>query len=151
MSGRLVGEVLNHAPTDLRPLDLLVLISIAESARDRDRTAITDSSSEAIAYRVRSTPGSVRNALQRLKKRALIRPVHAKAHRGQQQNWTITELSDYHREGARLDTPKGAPLAVTQSNLQSITARGAPNGRAQPVDNSPKASPKGAPKASPQS
>ena len=123
MSGRLVGEVLNHAPTDLRPLDLLVLISLAESARERDRTATEDSSSEAIAYRVRSTPGSVRQSILRLKQRGLIRPARTKIHRGQVQHWTITELSDYHREGARPGPPKGVPPEITRPDLESVTAR----------------------------
>lgn len=110
MSGRIVGEVFDHAPADLRPLDLLVLLSLAESARDRDRTALEEASADALAYRVRSTASSVRNALGRLKARGLIRPVHAKVHRGQCQHWTITQLSDYHREGARwppLETVNG--------------------------------------------
>ena len=102
LSGRIVGEVLKHAPSDVRGLDLLVLVSLAESAREKDRTAIEHSSANAIAYRIRSTPSSVGNALQRLKERGLIRPVHTKVHRGQQQNWVITKLSDYHREGAKL-------------------------------------------------
>lgn len=101
MSGRIVGEVLKYAPSDLRPVDLLVLISLAESAHDKDRTAIRDASAEDLAYRVRSTPGYVRHALVRLKHRGLIRPVH-QARRGKVQNWVITELSDYHREGATL-------------------------------------------------
>lgn len=102
MSGRIVGEVMHHAPDDLPKLDLLVLIALAEDAHDKDRTARKECSAEAIAYKVRSTPSSVRNALKRLKDRALIRPVHAKVSRGHQQNWAITPLSSYHREGARV-------------------------------------------------
>jgi hypothetical protein len=102
VSGRIVGEVLEHAPDDLRQLDLLVLVSLAESAHDKDRTARSESSAEAIAYRVRSTPSSVRNALGRLRQRSLIRPVHAVVGPGKSQNWIITSLSDYHREGARI-------------------------------------------------
>lgn len=102
MSGRIVGEVLDYAPVDLRPLDLLVLIALAEAAHDKDRTAIKNSSAEALAYRVRSTPASVRNALGRLRQRAIIRPVHAKVGPGKSQHWTITQLSDYHREGGAL-------------------------------------------------
>lgn len=101
VSGRLVEEVLDYAPDDLPKLDLLVLVALAAEARDTDRTAKgKHTGAEAIARRVRSTPSSVSNALGRLRQRALIRPVHAKVHRGQQQNWIITKLSDYHREGA---------------------------------------------------
>ena len=102
MSGRIVGEVLHHAPDDLPRLDFTVLICLAEDAHDKDRTARNECSDAILAYKARSTPSSVRNALQRLKKRALIRPVHTRVHKGQQQNWTITKLSDYHREGGRV-------------------------------------------------
>jgi hypothetical protein len=97
-----VGEVLHHAPDDLPKLDFVVLICLAEDAHDKDRTARNECSDAILAYKARSTPASVRQALKRLKDRALIRPVHAKVHRGLQQNWVITKLSDYHREGARV-------------------------------------------------
>lgn len=105
MSGRMVGEVLDHAPNDLRPLDLLVLVALAEAAHESDRTAIKNSSADAIAYRIRSTPGSVRNSLSRLKSRGLIRPKHNKIHTGQSQNWTLTKLSSYHREATITPDP----------------------------------------------
>lgn len=104
----MVGEVLDHAPNDLRPLDLLVLVALAEAAHDKDRTAIKNSSADAIAYRVRSTPGSVRNALLRLKGRGLIRPKHSKIHTGQSQNWTLAKLSSYHREAMIRPDPDDA-------------------------------------------
>lgn len=102
MSGRIVHEVMHHAPEDLPRLDFTVLLALAEDAHDNDRTARKECSDALIAYKIRSTPSSVRNALQRLKERALIRPVHTKVHKGQQQNWTITKLSSYHREGGRV-------------------------------------------------
>lgn len=102
MSGRIVGEVLDHAPDDLRRLDFDVLIALAEDAFDSDRTARKRCSSDELAYRVRSTPGSVRNALTRLQKRGLIRPVHKVVGPGRQQNWIVSKLSSYHREGARI-------------------------------------------------
>ena len=109
MSGRIVGEVLDHAPADLRTLDLLVLVALAEAAHDKDRTAVENSSAEALAYRTRSTPSSVRNSLLRLKQRALISPVHKKIHRGQCQHWIVAKLSDYHREGAIIHDRKASP------------------------------------------
>jgi hypothetical protein len=109
VSGRIVGEVLHHAPDDLPPLDFRVLICLAEDAHDKDRTAANECSAEILAYKARSTPASVRQALKRLKDRALIRPVHSKVHRGQQQNWVITKLSSYHREGARIIQLKRDP------------------------------------------
>lgn len=104
MSGRIVGEVMHHAPEDLPQLDYQVLLCLAEDAHDKDRTARKECSAEMIAYKVRppSTAASVRQALKRLKDRALIRPVHAKPSRGHQQNWIIAKLSSYHREGARI-------------------------------------------------
>lgn len=117
MSGRIVHEVMHHAPEDLPRLDFTVLIALAEDARDKDRTASHECSDELLAYKVRSTPGSVRNALQRLKQRALIRPVHSRVHKGQQQNWVITPLSSYHREGARVIPLKRHP-PVTHSEDQ---------------------------------
>lgn len=102
MSGRIVGEVLDHAPDDLRPVDFRVLIALAEDAFDSDRTARRRCSAEELAYRARSTPGSVRQSLKRLRDRGLIRPVHARVGPGKQQNWIVAQLSSYHREGARI-------------------------------------------------
>lgn len=98
MSGRLVGEVLNNAPTDLPMLDRFVLTALAEAAPDRDRTARYNASADAIADRIGSTPGSVRNALTRLKDRGLITPVHAHVRRGKSQEWTLTRLTTHHRK-----------------------------------------------------
>lgn len=109
MSGRIVGEVLDHAPADLRPLDLLVLVALAEAAHDKDRTAVENSSAEALAYRTRSTPSSVRNSLVRLKQRALISPVHKKIYKGQCQHWIVAKLSDYHREGGTHRPSRASP------------------------------------------
>lgn len=97
MSGRLVGEVLNHAPVDLRMLDRFVLVALAETAQDKDRTARYSSSAEAIADRIQSTPPSVRNALARLRARGLIVPQIAKCRRGQAQHWYIVKLTESHR------------------------------------------------------
>ena len=136
MSGRIVGEVLRHAPEDLPRLDLIVLICLAEDAHDKDRTARGDCSDAVLAYKARSTPGSVRHALKRLKDRALIRPVHAKTHRGQQQNWTITKLSDYHREGGRviplMRDRMQSRIPAPEQDPESVTTQSP----IHPVDNS---------------
>ncbi len=102
MSGRIVGEVLHHAPDDLPSLDFKVLICLAEDAHDKDRIAANECSAEVLAYKARSTPASVRQALKRLKDRGLIRPVHSRVFTGKQQNWIVSRLSSYHREGARI-------------------------------------------------
>lgn len=98
MSGRLVKEVLEDAPASLTPLELLVLVSIAECARDGDRTTRGGSgSAEVIAHRVRTSPGSVRNVLSRLVQRGLIKPLHERAHRGMAQQYRLEELFPWHR------------------------------------------------------
>jgi len=99
MSGRLVREVLEHAPNTLTRLELLVLVSLAESANERTRTTYGSQSAAAvIAHRVRSSPATVRNALGALRQRALIKPVHDKVHPGRAQQYVISELHEYHRD-----------------------------------------------------
>jgi len=99
MSGRLVREVLEHAPHTLTRLELLVLVSLAESANDRDRTTYgSQSAATVIAHRVRSSPATVRNALGALRQRALIKPVHGATHPGRAQQYVISELHEYHRD-----------------------------------------------------
>lgn len=98
MSGRLVHEVLENAPDDLTPTELLVLIALAESARDTDRsTRGGASSADTLAWRARSTPGNVRNVLAHLTQRGLIKPLHERAHRGFAQQYRLTELHEWHR------------------------------------------------------
>jgi DNA-binding MarR family transcriptional regulator len=99
VSGRIVKEVLENAPESLTRLDLLVLVSLAESARDGDRqTRGGAASAEVVAFRVRSTPSSVRNALSRLVARGLIHPMHEKARRGLAQQYRVAQLHQHHRE-----------------------------------------------------
>lgn len=98
MSGRLVKEVLENAPETLTQLELLVLVSIAESARDGDRTTRGGSGSAAVvAHRVRAHESSVRRTLARLVETGLLKPVHERAHRGKAQLYRLTELHDWHR------------------------------------------------------
>lgn len=98
MSGRIVGEVLENAPQDLRPAELLVLVSIAEDARDRDRLAkYSDVSS--IVRRTRVAPGTVRNALAELTRRGLVIAQRSNVHRGgAHQEYVVARLDPHHRE-----------------------------------------------------
>lgn len=97
MSGRIVGEVLDHAPEDLTSAELLVLVAIGEDARDRDRRA-QYSDLESLVRRTRLKPGTVRNALSSLVRRALILPQHEVVHRGgRHQEYVVTRLSEHHR------------------------------------------------------
>lgn len=98
MSGRLVGEVLDHAPQDLTPADMLVLVALADDARDKDRIARFKSSTEALAYRTRLSPGTIRNTISKLVQRGLIRPLLTNVHRGgKHQEYEIAKLSQSHR------------------------------------------------------
>lgn len=99
MSGRLVKEVLENAPETLSRLELLVLVSLAESARDHDRaTRGSNAAAAVVAHRVRAPIPSVRNALGSLRQRALIKPMHAHARRGLAQQYVLAELHEWHRE-----------------------------------------------------
>lgn len=116
MSGRIIGEVLDYAPTDLTPAERLVLICLADRARDTDRTARQGTTSAAIANRTCLTIGTVKNALSSLARRAIIQPQH-KARRGLAQDYKITPLSEYHRfttnkKGSLTDDPN-EPERVT--------------------------------------
>jgi DNA-binding MarR family transcriptional regulator len=95
MSGRIVGEVFDNAPESLRSAEFLVLLALAEDARDRDRLA-RFSDANTLTTRTRLAPGTVRNALAVLTRRGLIKPTR-RAQTGTHQEWQITELYDYHR------------------------------------------------------
>jgi hypothetical protein len=98
MSGRLVAEVQQYAPTDLRPLDFMVLTALAQLAKDTDRIARYGCGASQLAELVRptSTPSSIGNALARLTSRGLIRPL-LKARRGLHQEYEIARLAEHHR------------------------------------------------------
>jgi hypothetical protein len=98
MSGRLVGEVLRCAPESLTTAELVVLMILAEGARDKDRTARY--SSKTIAWLSRLSEGTVRNALSSLAHRALIQPLH-RTSKGHSQDYRLTPLSEHHRGTAR--------------------------------------------------
>lgn len=118
MSGRLVGEVLDYAPTDLTPAERLVLICLAEAARDKDRTARQGTSAAAVANRTCLTIGTVKNALSSLAQRAIIQPQH-KARRGLAQDYKLTELSEYHR----FTTNKKGSLPNDAIDLERVTTQ----------------------------
>lgn len=96
MSGRLVKDVLRYAPSDLTDKELLVLIALAEDARERDRIArfITV---EDLVERTRSTAGHVRNILSELTSRLLIFPTLNHANKGRRQVYRIAFLTEEHR------------------------------------------------------
>lgn len=99
MSGRLVKEVLENAPESLSRLELLVLISLAESARDGDRqTRGGSSAADVLAFRCRSSAPSIRNALATLTRTGLVKPLHEKARRGLAQQYRLAELHEWHRD-----------------------------------------------------
>lgn len=99
MSGRIVGQVLEHAPEDLRTAEFLTLVALAEDARERDRTALR-CDVESLVRRTRLKAGTVRNALAELTHRGLIKPVHTRVGRGtgRHQQYVLIELHEGHRE-----------------------------------------------------
>lgn len=97
MAGRLVREVLENAPYDLTALETLVLVALAETARENDRTARRGADSESLADMCRTTPGSIRNVLLKLKARGLIVPLYDKPRKGLAQNYRLPVLTPAHR------------------------------------------------------
>ena len=98
MSGRIVGEVLEYAPCDLTGAQLLVLVSVAEDARDRDRLA-RYSDLESIVRRTRLKPGTARNALSILVRRGLLIPTKGRVQRGRDhQEYQLPKLDEHHRD-----------------------------------------------------
>lgn len=115
MSGRLVADVLEHAPEDLSPAAMLVLVSLAECARDKDRRARFHCSVDDLARRTRLTPGTVRNTLAQLVKRGILRRIHARVHKGgKHQEYEIAALSERHRFATM--TPLPAPKKPTEQH-----------------------------------
>lgn len=104
MSGRLVGEVLDYAPADLTPAETLVLVALAEAAKDRDRTARFQCSVDVLATRTRLSSGTVRNALSHLTRRGLIRPLIKGVSRGgRHQEYELARLETRHRFATHRD------------------------------------------------
>lgn len=69
MGFRLIIEVLDHAPAELTPAELLVLVAIARDADDTTREA--EPGMRRLARITRLEPDSVRRVLQRLRDRKL--------------------------------------------------------------------------------
>lgn len=111
MSGKLVSEVLENAPADLTSAQMLVLVSLAEDARDNTRTATFETSLTDLCRRTRCTSGTVRNALSELSRRGLIKPQH-KAHKGLVQHYYLAPLSEHHR--AAITNPGGVRSVTDQ-------------------------------------
>lgn len=97
VSGRIVGQVLDCAPEDLTSAELLVLLAVAEDARDKTRLA-TFSDVESLVRRTRLKPGTVRNALVELCRRGLLIRQREAVHRGgHHQEYVVTRLAPHHR------------------------------------------------------
>ena len=125
MSGRLVGEVLRCAPADLTLAERMVLVCLAENARDADRLARL--SAKVIADRGGLSTQTVWNALSSLTRRAIIQPQH-KASRGHSQDYRITPLSEHHRAS------KVTKLRDRKASLRKDAIRMQFDGNASPDD-----------------
>lgn len=69
MAYELVEEILDHAPRNLTPTEVLLMTVIAEQARAASRTATI--SSRLLAHRTRLTPIGLRRCFQRLEKHGI--------------------------------------------------------------------------------
>jgi len=101
VSGKLVNEVLENAPDDLTAAQMLVLVALAEDARERGpyaRQARFESSADDVVRRTRLKPGTVRNVLAQLVHRGLIVPLNGRARPGIVQHYRLTELYPHHRQ-----------------------------------------------------
>lgn len=99
MSGRIVHEILECAPTSLTSLERLVLVALGDAARDGDRTTRGGAGAvDVLAYKTAAAPGSVRNALSTLTRRGLVKPMLGKVGPGLAQQYRISELHEYHRD-----------------------------------------------------
>lgn len=109
MSGTIVGEALEHAPSDLTTAQLLVLVALAEDARDKGpyaRQARIGASVAALMRRTRLSESGVKNALGELKRRGLIVPLIPQARLGKAQNYYLPKLEKHHRD-AHYTTTEG--------------------------------------------
>lgn len=96
MSGRIVNEVLERAPEDLTPAQLLVLIALAEAAPEGTRIATHKTSLVDLSRRTRRPRGTVKNALGQLVARGLIQPMH-RGQIGTVQHYRLPVLQEHHR------------------------------------------------------
>jgi hypothetical protein len=101
MSGRIVGQVLDHAPKDLTLAQMMVFVSVAEDARERTRLA-SYSDVTALVRRSRCARGTVDNALSELCRRGLLIRQLEKVHRGgYHQEYVVAPLAPHHREATK--------------------------------------------------
>lgn len=132
MSIRLIVEVLDHAPADLTSQERLVLVVLAEGARDHTRTCWPGM--DLLAHRTGLDASNVRRALDRLTRRGYAlrvplgtdkhgRPVYA--YRGHATAYRVPELERRAlphaftpEKGARCDTERRA-----QSDLKARDVR----------------------------
>jgi hypothetical protein len=132
MSGRLVKDVLQYAPTDLTDKERLVLIALAEDARDRDRIA-RFIKLEHIADYARISTGTARNILSRLTNRALIQPTISHANKGRRQQYRIALLTPSHRDAT---IRKASSSEMTHNSPEPDPKASPQRMRLTPVDNS---------------
>lgn len=99
MGINLVVEVLDHAPQDIAPGDRLMLVVLAEQARDETRECWPGD--EVLAHRTGTAPRSVRRTITRLEHAGLVervpvgvdvngRPIYA--HRGHATTYRIAHM-----------------------------------------------------------
>ena len=115
MSGRIVGEVFEHAPEDLTQAQMMVLLSIAEQANEKTRIAKFRTSLVHLERRTRLKRGTLKNALGELVRRGLIARQFERGQIGTVQHYRVAELLEHHRNATAThtatptDEPEGEP------------------------------------------
>jgi len=123
MSGRIVREVLEHAPEDLTTGEMLVFITLAEAARESSR-AVCEPATE-IAARARVSVSTVNKTTYELHRRGLLSRTN-KARTGVTQRYEIAPLRPEHRFATTRSIParEGTSFSVPEDT-----------GQLEPVDN----------------
>lgn len=94
MSINLIREVFAYAPADLIPSERLVLLALAEDARD-DRIA-RYSSNDRLMQRTGLSRAGLSKAVRALEAAGLVRRIGT-AHKGRIQQYKIAELHAHHQ------------------------------------------------------
>lgn len=132
MSIKLIRDVLAYAPADLTTAERLVLLTLAEDARD-DRLSRYASRTRLIAATGLSG-SSVKRALRGLEDAALIFR-RGGAYRGHVQEYVIAELAAHHQ--ATTVHPQPADPDPQPADIQPVDMRAADIQAADPGDGSP--------------
>lgn len=137
MSIHLIREVFDYAPADLKPAELVVLIALAEDARD-DRIS-KFASHDKLIQRTRLSRRTLYRAIDQLESAGLIWRVGA-AHKGRIQQYRLAQLQAHHQ--ATVIHLNGHRKGDTDDTLTDLP-KGDTDDTHSPVDTSNHGPPKG--------